>query len=78
MQKPHSTAIRKASNLPNQRPQLVTGIIELGSDVDAATAIPAGSLATLSFSPATSGTYHLIFYSDSTIVYINEIHGYGT
>ncbi len=59
-------------------PPLVTGIVELSSDVGAATPIPTSSLATLSFTPTTSGTYHITFYTDNTIVCISEIRGYET
>lgn len=59
-------------------PPLVTGMIELSSDVSAATPLPTGSLATLSFRPVASGLYHIAFFTDSTIIYISEIHGYET
>jgi hypothetical protein len=53
-------------------------MIELNSDIGTATPIPTGNLTTLSFRPATSGPYHIAFFTDSAIVYITEIHGYET
>ncbi len=59
-------------------PPVVTGLIELSYDVAASTPFPAGGLATLSFRPPASGTYHLAFFTSSTIIYLGEIRGYET
>ncbi len=58
-------------------PQLVTGIIELLSDAGAATPFPPGALPPYrsDLTPAAPTTSYSI---DSTIVYINEIHGHET
>jgi hypothetical protein len=59
-------------------PPVENGIIQLGYDTLAAVPIPTGSLGSLEFRPLATGVYHIVFYSDSTIVYVHQISGYQT